>query len=147
MAPKIISMKSEAIWTKDCQTQKWNNILPKNFKDSDNCHSFLKSNIESVGKNADILWQLSGKEYLGDEETLILRNIEETIFEPVQGKLSLVPIDTNDEGKCFSDIITQRYSIKFYQRYSKKRLTLKCTIKTKVYNICMPSVCYNPKTW
>ena len=44
--------------------------------DNKNCHSFLKSNIESVGKNADILRQLSGTKYLGDEETLML---EETL--------------------------------------------------------------------
>ena len=48
--------------------------------DNKNCHSFLKSNIESVDKNVDILWQLSGTKCLADGETLILRNLEETIF-------------------------------------------------------------------
>ena len=61
--------------------------------------------------------QLSGTKYLGDEETLILRNIEETIFEPVRGKLSLAPIDTNDEGECF---FRYNYTKVFNKVLSKK---------------------------
>lgn len=52
--------------------------------DNKNCHSFLKSKIESVDKNVDILRQASGAKWLSDGETLILTNLEETIFEPVQ---------------------------------------------------------------
>ena len=45
----------------------------------------------------------------------MLRNLEETIFEPVPEELSLVPIDKNDEGEhCFGCSI-QMYSIKFYK--------------------------------
>ena len=52
--------------------------------DNKNCHSFLKPKIESVDKNVDILRQASGAKRLSDGETLILTNLEETIFEPVQ---------------------------------------------------------------
>ena len=61
--------------------------------DNKNCHSFLKSHIESVDENVDILQQLSGTKFLGDGETLMLRNLEETILESVPEELSTVPID------------------------------------------------------
>ena len=68
--------------------------------DNKNCYSFLKSNIESLDKNVDILRQASGTKWLSDKETLIIRILEETIFEPVPKGLNLVPIDKKDEGEC-----------------------------------------------
>ena len=71
--------------------------------DNKNYHSFLKSNIELADENAGILQQLKDTKWLGDEETLLLRNLEETFVEPVPEKLSLAPIDKNDEGeRCFA---------------------------------------------
>ena len=67
-----------------------------------NCQNFLKSSMESDDENMDILQQLSGTKCLGDGETLLLRNLEKAILEPVPEELSLVPIDKNNEAEhCF----------------------------------------------
>lgn len=44
--------------------------------DNKNCLSFLKSNMESVDENVDILQQLSGTKTFGDGEILILENMK-----------------------------------------------------------------------
>ena len=77
---KVICEVSYSLYRKLISKEAGKSIL----LDNKNCYTFLKSKIESVDKNVDILRQASGAKWLSDGETLILTNLEETIFEPVQ---------------------------------------------------------------
>ena len=80
-------MKSETIRTKECQSQKLNNIPPKNFKDSNisgtsHSHDEKETCLQSAGstgnKNKDIIQNKYAFENVEDEilhkNKLFLRN-------------------------------------------------------------------------
>ena len=82
-------------------------------------HSFLKSKIESVDKNVDILRQASGAKWLSDGEYLqILKKLFLNLSRRIEPEaLSLVPIDKNDEDECF---FRHNYENVFNKVLSKK---------------------------
>ena len=68
---------------------------------------------------------MSDTKCLGDGETLILRNLEETILEPVSEELSLVPVDKAMKENAVLDTIIQMCPITFCQSYFNRRSSCK----------------------